>query len=48
MTNYVKIKRHVLTNTGYQLLSQWTSTNSVELDNGDSVEEAIEYLKEII
>ena len=43
--NYVKTKRHVLTDDGYKVLSQWSNANSVEMDNGNTVQTEITNLK---
>ena len=43
--NFVKTKRHVLTDDGYKTLSQWTNANSVEMDNGNSVQTEVTNLK---
>ena len=43
--NYVKTKRHVLTDDGYKVLSQWSNANSVEMDNGNSVQTEVTNLK---
>ena len=45
--NFVKTKRHVLTDAGYKTLSQWTNANSVEMDNGNSVQTEVTNLKNI-
>ena len=38
LSGYKKIKDRVLTSTGYQLLSRWTSSNTVEFDDGETAE----------
>lgn len=38
MSDYVKVKRHVLTNIGYKQLSYLTMADSVELNNGNDLE----------
>ena len=43
--NYVKTKRHVLTDDGYKVISQWSNANSVEMDNGNTVQTEITNLK---
>lgn len=45
MSDFVQVKRHILTNTGYKLLSQWVSSNSVEFDDGTDLESNIEAFK---
>ncbi|MCH5267771.1 MAG: hypothetical protein J1E62_05440 [Lachnospiraceae bacterium] len=36
-----KVKRHVKTTSGYQLLSQWTSSQTVEMSDGSILEDKI-------
>ena len=46
--NYTKVERYYKDNGEYQLLSQWTSADSVELNNGSTVEEKIQQTEETI
>jgi hypothetical protein len=39
LSGFKKVKRYIKTTDGYALLSQWTSANTVEMDNGDTLEE---------
>ena len=45
MADFVKTKRHVLTDDGYKTLSQWTNAESVEMNNGNSVQTEVTNLK---
>ena len=38
LSGYGKFKRYLLTSKGYQLCSQWTSSNTVHLDNGKTLQ----------
>lgn len=38
LSGFKKIKRYVKTSSGYQLLSQWTSSQTVEMDDGTTLE----------
>lgn len=42
LSGYKKVKDRVLTSNGYKLLSRWTSSNTVECDDGQTVEEKFE------
>ena len=43
--NFVKTKRHVLTDSGYKTISQWTNAESVEMNSGTDVQTEITNLK---
>lgn len=45
-SNYIKTRRHVLSSTGYKLLSYWTKAESVELNNGNDLETDYANLKQ--
>ena len=38
LSGYGKFKRYVLTDSGYQLCSQWTSSNTVHFDDGNTAQ----------
>lgn len=38
LSGYGKFKRYVLTDTGYKLCSQWTSSNTVQFDDGNTAQ----------
>lgn len=38
LSGYKKFKRYVLTDSGYQLCSQWTSSNTVHFDDGNTAQ----------
>lgn len=38
LSGYGKFKRYVLTNSGYKLCSQWTSSNTVHFDDGNTAQ----------
>ena len=38
LSGYGKFKRYLLTDDGYRLCSQWTSSNTVEFENGNTAE----------
>ena len=37
--SFLKFKRHVLKDDGYHLVSEWTNANTVEMDNGKTLEQ---------
>lgn len=39
LSGFLKLKRHVLKNDGYHLVSEWTSSSTVEMNNGKTLEE---------
>lgn len=39
---FKKVKRYILTTKGYQLISQWTSSDTVETTNGKTLTEVLE------
>lgn len=41
LSGFKKVKRHVKQSNGYQLLSQWTSSQTVEMDDGSTLEDKI-------
>lgn len=41
ISGYQKIKKMIKTASGYQLLSHWTSSNTVEMDDGSTLEQRI-------
>ncbi len=41
ISGYQKIKKMIKTAGGYQLLSHWTSSNTVEMDDGTTLEQRI-------
>lgn len=41
ISGYQKIKKMIKTASGYQLLSHWTSSNTVEMDDGTTLEQRI-------
>ena len=45
-SNYIKTRRHVLSSTGYKLLSYWTKAESIELNNGNNLETDYANLKQ--
>lgn len=38
LSGYKKIKKYIKTTEGYKLISQWTNSNTVEMDNGKTLE----------
>lgn len=38
LSGYNKYKRYIKTTDGYKLVSQWTSSNTVEMDDGNTLE----------
>lgn len=38
LSGYKKFKRYVLTDNGYQLCSQWTSSNTIHFDDGNTAQ----------
>lgn len=46
LSGFLKFKRHVLKEDGYHLVSEWTNANTVEMDNGNTLEEEIAELKD--
>ena len=38
LSGYKKVKDYILTSTGYQLLSRWTDANTVEADDGKTLQ----------
>ena len=38
LSGYKKVKDYILTSTGYQLLSRWTNANTVEADDGKTLQ----------
>ncbi|MDL2301484.1 hypothetical protein LJC58_03920 [Lachnospiraceae bacterium OttesenSCG-928-D06] len=38
ISGYQKVKNRILTSSGYQLLSRWTSSESVECNDGNTIE----------
>lgn len=41
LSGYMKVKDRILTSNGYKLISRWTSSNTVECDDGKTVQEKI-------
>lgn len=41
VSGYNKYKRYILTNSGYKLVSQWTNANTVEMDDGSTLQSTI-------
>ncbi len=41
MNNYIPVKEHVKKSDGYHLISKYTSSHTVEMDNGNTLEEEI-------
>ena len=41
ISGYQKIKKMIKTGNGYQLLSHWTSSDTVEMNDGTTLEERI-------
>lgn len=41
LTGYKRVKDRILTSDGYKLLSRWTSSNSVECDDGRTIQEKV-------
>ena len=44
LSGFLKFKRHVLKNDGYHLVSEWTSSSTVEMSSGKTLEEAFSTL----
>ena len=38
LTGFKKVKNYILTSSGYQLLSRWTSSQTVEFDDGETAQ----------
>ena len=38
LTGFKKVKNYILTSSGYQLLSRWTSSQTVEFDDGKTAQ----------
>lgn len=38
LSGYKKFKKYIKTTEGYKLISQWTNSNTVEMDNGKTLE----------
>ena len=47
LSGFLKFKRHVLKNDGYHLVSEWTSSDTVEMSNGNTLEQEIAKLKDV-
>ena len=47
LSGYGKYKRYILTNEGYKLCSQWTSSNTVEMGDGNTAETNLGSIKGI-
>ena len=41
LTGFKKVKNYILTSSGYQLLSRWTSSQTVEFDDGKTAQEKL-------
>ena len=48
LSGYKKVKDRILTSDGYKLLSRWTSSNSVECDDGMTIQEKVGDIKGIV
>ena len=48
LTGYKRVKNWVLTSGGYKLLSRWTSANSVEFDDGKTLESKLGNINGIV
>lgn len=48
LTGFKKVKRYIKTDTGYSKLSQWTSSQTVEMDDGTILENEIESINETL
>ena len=48
LTGYKRVKNWVLTSGGYKLLSRWTSANSVEFEDGKTLESKLGSINGIV
>lgn len=48
LTGYKRVKNWVLTSDGYKLLSRWTSANSVEFEDGKTLESKLGSINGIV
>ena len=48
LSGYKKVKDRILTSSGYQLLSRWTSSNTVDFDDGKTAQTKVGAINGII
>lgn len=48
LTGFKKVKNYILTSSGYQLLSRWTSSNTVDFDDGKTAQTKVGAINGIV